>query len=193
MAVDIFEYGVPRAHLQPRFPAMFSSNFFFNTRCIPKPYLTSTIRISSRFFLQLCRSPYFDSNKPYFITSTIRISSRFFLQLCRSSYYDSKKPYFITYYAIWTKTSRFKDSMIWVFLPSNKRLNWLKSGASMVERLHNRLLILKFARCHNKRQRTLRFTGKHGLEHYSSVFCFPLPLFSSSALPTPTTATIHNH
>ena len=43
-------------------------NFSINADYVPKPYSTPTARISSRLPLQLYRSPYYDSNKPYFIT-----------------------------------------------------------------------------------------------------------------------------
>ena len=80
--------------------------FSVNTYYIPKPYPPSTIRISSWFLLQIYRSPYYDSNKPYFIT----------------------------HYTIWTKISRFKGSVIWVFrylrinvrFSLNSKLQWLK-------------------------------------------------------------------
>ena len=94
------------AHLQPLFPAIFFPNFSFNTRCVPKPYSISTARISFWLLLQLYRSPNYSSNKHYFII----------------------------YYAIWTETSRFKVSVIWVFrylrinvrLSLSSELQWLK-------------------------------------------------------------------
>ena len=63
--------------------------------------------------------------------------------------------------------------MIWVFrylrinvrFRLNSKLQWLKS-------LHNRLPILRFARCHNKLQRTLRFTGKTPIRTF---LCFLFP------------------
>ena len=123
--------------------------FYVNTYYIPKPYPPSTIRISSWFLLQIYRSPYYDSNKPYFIT----------------------------HYTIWTKISRFKSSVIWVFrYLCDNRLNQLSSELQWLKSLHNRLPILRFARCHNKRQRTLRFCRKTRIITFS-VFCFPLPLF----------------
>ena len=99
-------------------------NFPINARYVPKPYSISTARISFRLLLQLYRSPY----------------------------YDSSKPYFITYYSVYTKTSRLKGSVTWVsLLPLNKRSIQLKFKASMAENHHTRSPILTFAHYHNNR------------------------------------------